>query len=512
MTVFDINNVEIKPICKTGSNRIFPVLGIFYMVSLILVLMIWPFMGLDFAFTTGITFFTGCLLVRAIWKDARNSYWSRIITEKSAPGFLWLLFGVGAVISMLRLKSMRYYGEYEDSTVLLMSLYALLGAAFYVIGFRLINRTSNQNQMNKDFGSSSGWVIILLLFLLFIDWYMNIRLIKNGLFFIWITKVGLNKSLRGDDFFYHIYRTTHYVIIPLLLYLISIYRKKTIHVWLFKGVILLQLLIIVLRGERVVLIEAGVVFIFSYALVYQRKLEIKWILVGFLIMILFFGILSPVIQESRILMREDSSLLNKDPISIPLKYITEYIPKVFTPEYIFGDEKISRREVGVIGRFGSYMSYAASMYQAYLDGVPLRSIDDLYLTLQTLIPRFLYPRKLSIDADALLLEHFGMGRPGSDSNGNPFSDVFSYIHVFGVTILFAIMGLGLGFVTRHLEFNYGIVGKLILIGLFPVFLPDTDNFVGYLVNLRNVLLFVSLIAVIFRFNRALSKQKIPIRH
>ena len=507
MTVLDINDVETKPICKTGSKGIFPVLGIFYMVSLILVLMIWPFMGIDFALTVGITIFTGCVLAIAVWVDSRKGRWSLIVVEKSVPVILWLFFGIGAIVAMSRPEDMRYYGAYEDSTVLLMAIYAFLGAVSYMIGFRLIYKPPTQNKPKNEYSRVSvRLAILLVVILLFIDWYMNLKLISSGLFFNWIAKIAFDTSVRGTDILYHVQKTTTYLITPILLYLISVSRHKKLHILFYMGLIILHTILIILKGDRSDLIYAGIVFVLSSALLFHLKISIKRAIQLIVLAVLFFGILSPVIQESRFLMRLDSESMVEDPISIPILYITKYLPKAFSLEYILGNPSSSQRRFGFFGRMGSYMSYAVSMYQANLNGVSLRPLSELKTTLQTMIPRFLYAQKSTFDADALLLRHFGIGVPGQDSNGTPLADVFSFLHIYGVIGLFAIMGVGFGFVTKHLKNNYGLIGEIIVIGLFPVLLPLGDSFVGYLADLRNVMIFIGVVMVVSRFNGVLDQD------
>lgn len=499
MTFLETNNLDPKPIKRTNSRRVFPLSGILYIFSMTLVLMIWPFRGIHFALTVGIIIITGFILATVVWEDVQKGRWSQIVVEKSVPGILWLLFCVGAIVAMLRPEDMRYYGEYEDSTVLLMALYAFIGAVSYLIGFRLIYKSPTKNTRENDYSKAKVRLALLLLVLLLsIDWYTNLKLINSGLFFDWVARKTFDLSLRGTDIMFHMQRTTLYLITPLLLYLISVSRRKKKHILMFIILIIFQTMLLILKGNRRELVYAGFIFIFSYAVIFHLKIRlrgIQWVILSVLVFLIF----SPVIQESRFLMRVDIHSVAEDPIMIPILYITEYIPKAFSQEYILRDPDSRQRKIGLIGRVGSYMSYAASMYQAYLDGVSLRPVTDLKITLQTMIPRFIYPQKPSIDADASLLEHFGIGVPGSDSNGTPLADIFSFLHIYGVIGLFAIMGFGFGFVTKHLKKNYGLIGKIIIIGLFPVLVPIGDSFAEYLVDLRNVLIFIVVVAVLDRF-------------
>ena len=132
-----------------------------------------------------------------------------------------------------------------------------------------------------------------------------------------------------------------------------------------------------------------------------------------------------------------------------------------------------------------------------MNGRRLQPLSGARDELSLLIPRVLYPQKPSVDADARLQRHFRIGMPGYDSPGTHLVDVFSFFHIAGVVLLFLFMGMLYGFMANHLSFRYGLLGNIILIGMMPLFVPTGDAFAQVFVNVRNIALFLVVVAVVF---------------
>jgi hypothetical protein len=239
------------------------------------------------------------------------------------------------------------------------------------------------------------------------------------------------------------------------------------------------------------------VLVAAYGMIYKLKINLKILAITTIGIVFFFGILSPMTQEARWIMRRDGKSLLEDPSQIPSKFFFEYLPQVADPELILNPELSNRQ--GLLGRIGSSMNYGANIYQAVLDGKSLLDLAEFKNAITMVVPRFLYPGKPVQDADYVVQEHFGIGRPGFDANGTYAADAFAYFHVAGILLLFLITGISYGFIANHLGKNYGMAGSLILIGLLPIFVPMGDSFSEIFVYIRNVLLFLLLVKLILHF-------------
>jgi hypothetical protein len=482
----------IKPaqIWKSGAIKHFP-MALLYILGVIAGLLILPFQGVIVAFLTVLTIFLFLILMQTGLRYARRGEWHRIVAELVTPSFLWLLFCVGGLINLMEIEGIRTYGPIEDQTILFFSGFVLLGAMSYVLGFRFVfpgNRRSTRNPSSRRVG-------LLLVVIILFDWFVRIQLIRDGLYFTWVMSVSFDDSVRGTNFLFHVQRTIWPIIFPLLLYFISKTRNPIR--LLLVALLVFQLVFVFSTGDRRFVLYSILVILAAYGMIYKISINLKLILIGTIVFVIFFSILSPMTQEARFIMRRDGRALLADPSQIPSKFFFEYLPQVANPELIFNPETSNRR--GLLGRIGSSMNYGANIYQAILDGKSLLSLTEFKNSMTMIIPRFLYPGKPVKDSDYVVQEHFGIGYPGFDANGTYAADIFAYFHVAGILLLFLVAGLVYGFFAHHLVKNYGLVGALILIGLLPIFVPMGDSFSAVLVNIRNILLLLLMVKLILHF-------------
>lgn len=444
------------------------------------------------------------LLWRALLKHLRTTDkdWSYTIAELVVPSVLWLLFGFGGMFSFFFPEIVNLYGpRYEMSTVLLMYIYTGIGAICYVWAFRLGFQNKTLQQYDRSWKLMPERMVMFLLFILLaFDSYVRFDMITGGIYFAWLTPYAdtIQAELRTTNTLYQLHSTLASTIIPLLVYAIITFTKKK----LYKALFFTHSILIIAQGQRRDILFVAFLSFLSYAvmknIIIRRKLLLG-VLISTAVFLLFVG---PVIQESRLMMRYDASSLVASKEKIAIRYLFQYIPKA-TLGILAGSDTYSRSIPGgsLSERAGGYMSYAANIYQSMIDGRAGLNTDQFWTALSLAVPGVLYPGKPVVDANDFVFEHFGFGRIGSDATGSPSADIFSYLHLPGIVGLFLITGAGYGFVARHLRRNYGRTGDMIMVGILPSVLPVGDAFGSYLAGLRNVLLFIALIALYVKLYR-----------
>ena len=434
-----------------------------------------------------ITIITGLFLFYRFLSINRQKKLHLLVAELFTPAMIWLLFGVGGIIALFRVDDQIFYRQYEDSSVLMVSIFAVLGMIGYFFGFWLVYNWRRKTK-TKLIKMPLHQVYIVTFGILLFDWYMRFRMIQKGWYFNWVIKQVADNSIRGTDFLYQVYLTISFLSPALLLYFVSIKPKN----WLYKAALFVQILLITATGDRINIIYATLILLISYFILYKIKMNFKSAVICIFIVLLFFGLLGPIIQFARVEMRADAQDLMANPLAIPVRFFTEYIPNVFKDNTLSSPSTSSQTQ-SLPGRLGSYMAYAASIYQSYIYGIPLFPTSQFVISLQEVLPRFIFPNKTILNEDALILDHFQIGYSGLDANGTYLTDVFTQLHVIGIIGLMLFAGAGIAFFSRHLENRYGLVGQIIMVGLLPNLIIAGDSFGNYLSDFRNI--FLLLIAL-----------------
>lgn len=439
--------------------------------------------------------------------------WSRLGAEFVVPIILWILFGLGGLVSFFMPEVVTSYGaSYEMTTVLIMAIYITLGAITYLLGFRWGFQDSQVRLHGKQ-RFSGGMLALFLTILLASDWYLRFEQISNGIYFTWLTAFAetVQATTRASNALYQFHDT----IVPLTLSLLAYSFVKSTRKWPLGILLVTQSILIVLQGQRRDILLVTLVLSLTFLAIKRTKLSQKLVFTFLILAGLFVGFIGPVIEESRLEMRRDARALVAQPEEILVRFIVEYIPRSITPARIMGNTEASLRTqqgISFTERMGGYMSYAANIYQAILDGRADLNVDNFGVAISLIIPRAIYPDKPTVSANDMVYENFGFGRLGYDATGSPAADIFSYIHWPGIAALFFIVGLCYGLIAKHLRINYGQIGDMITIGLVPAIFPMGDAFGAYLATLRNILLLLILIHVfvtayiIFFGNRISSKS------
>lgn len=479
---------QIQTSLKT-SHRSFILI---YIISLFFGLFIWPIWGWIIATQVGLTIFSGLALMELSIIYITRRQWYLLVAKLFTPGILWLLFGLGTIVCFVGVENIPFYGYYEDIALLLNSIYVFIGASCYLLGFHALYKLTKGRSIYKS--QPSEWRVTLLLFILLaFDWYARLDLIRSGTYFTWVMRVGIDETVRGTNLLFQVQRTIWAVILPLSLYKLSMSRRK----WFYSLLIGIELMFVIGSGDRSNIIISLVILLISYSIIYNTTLNSRFIVFGLLVIILFFTILGPMIQEARYLMRSEGLSLLENPNQVPKLFFTQYLPAVVNSEILFDVNSGERQSL--LARIGSYPSYFASIQQAYRDGRPLLGFNQALDAMTMLIPRILYPKKEVVDADYVVQLHFNIGLPGRDAAGTFAADAFAHLHIFGITLLFLFVGGAYGLITRHLVNNYNIIGEIIIVGFLPAFIPLGDSFALYLSNLRNILLVIIVLNLGFHF-------------
>jgi hypothetical protein len=471
-----------------------------YLIGLAAVLLLLPVVGFALAAEIGIVLFWGLQLLLLIFERISNKAWVRLVVEFLPPLVLWLLFGFGGILAILRVEGWDRYSTYNDLTVVLTTIFMLLGSYAYLFGIRIA--LGKRLLVPKDEPHSMiGKIRLLLLAILLIDW--SVRLHKNfvGVYVNWVAKSGYFSEIeRGvTNAFYMLQSSIGMVSIPLLVYLSMADRRK----WLFRILLLIQFTLIFLEGDRSELLTALVIGMSTFAMIRGIYLRRQVVLFGIVAIVIFFGVIGPIIQESRLQMRRDIKVLVEQKNTIPLAFLTVYVREsadinLFTNRLFLDD---------LMTRFGSYSFYAASIHQSLLDQKVGLLIDDFLPTMTNLVPRVISPNKGIRSSNYIMQSHFQVGRAGLDAHGTPVVDIFGYIYLPGIMALMFVSGLGFGLIVRYLSSKHALFGELVVIGMIPVILPLGDSFIGYLSGYRNsliLLLIVILVDFVYRASSSIT--------
>jgi hypothetical protein len=432
----------------------------------------------------------GFLLSKFIEFSHRNAL-PAFLAKWFAPILIWFLFGVGALINLFwsRIGYPVYDIHLSITSVLLASGSMFLGVIFYIFGFDIF--FSGNVYTKKDL--SKYRVIILLVLIIAFDWVVRILKIDQGIYFSWSAQASVfRRELRVNPF-YQFQEFITYLIFPLSLFLYKRTEKK----WVFLGVSIIQLSLIFIEGDRSSLLYAIAILLISYLSVFQIQVEIKHLIFLGVVFVLFIFVVSPVIQEARIIMKKDISGISGEPVITFKDFLFEYIP-LGIPNINYSKYFALEERSSITHRLGSYMGYLTSIQQAMREGVQNQNLQSLSQALLTIIPRIIYPGKPTIDADARVFSHFGIGREGLDAAGTYVADIFSFLGFRGVILILFTGGVLTAVIYNLLVFNFDTLGELLLIGFLPQFVLIGDNFAVYFVNFRNILLLVFILTLYFK--------------
>jgi hypothetical protein len=203
-----------------------------------------------------------------------------------------------------------------------------------------------------------------------------------------------------------------------------------------------------------------------------------------LMALLFFGVVSPAIQEARYMLRADSGRLPHE--STQLQFLTRYLPQAFAWSRLYGDDSMRiKKDVSLSRRMSSYTAYGSAVMSRLDEGYSRMSVDNLNRALSLAVPKFLLSERVPFDADRAVISHFSIGREDQDAGATAAVDVFSYTGTAGVFILFTLNGILFGLNISALMRLMGPAGTWIAIGGFFQMTPIGNSFVYFFVSVRN---------------------------
>lgn len=478
----------------------------FYLVGVTLGLLAAPMIGAVAGAEVALATFAGLYLGRLGWRYAKGLEYPRLVGEVVPPAVLWLLSGVGALVLYAGVEDVSTYGVVlEPSTVFLASLVGGVAGVCYLTVFRMSYHPPPVAMRSAIDGAvRPARVLSATLTLQAFDWFVRLSLIRQGLYFNWVAKQSASFGERGVNLWYHIHLTVGHVIIPLLVYLTAVDRRRR---WLYVPLIGAQFAIIAAKGLRKDILFAVVILLVSYAMVARVAPNRRLVIVGGVAIGLLFGLVGPTVQGARFLMRRDAQELLSNPTSIPTRFVLEYLPAALDRGTSRDVDLTTVRRQGLMARVGSYLSYASSVGEMIGRGQPLLGLDEAALQSAVLIPRVVFPGKPRRDADAIVQGHFGFGQPGHDTNGTPVTDAFAYLHLLGVGVVMGLAAGCFGLVGTYLVRRHGMLGSFVFVGLLPLFIPVGDSFAGYLGNARNAALFVIITTMLFPARRRTAESR-----
>jgi hypothetical protein len=324
----------------------------------------------------GLTALALFLLADPIAALNRRSDWPRFVAQWVTPLMLWLTFGLGSIPTFLRLERMAYYGRFSDAAVQTFGMYVFLGVLCYIFCFRLGYRAYTGSGSGPDPSEVARsdrtdystraypFVFVLLAF----DWFVRMDQMAKGLYFTWLRQYGEGSSVRGTNLLYHLHDTFSWILLAFLVYLAVKGRGGRV---VFRVLTIGQLVLVLLTGSRYLFLIGLATVGLSYLYITGRQVTRKALILILAGSALFFGALSPGVEAARLLMRREGQTLSRQPLRIPVLYLTEYLPGALG----FGEERSYERELelrqGLAARVGGYMAYAASMNQALMDPGPI---------------------------------------------------------------------------------------------------------------------------------------------
>lgn len=474
---------------QSGNNIRNSVFVKSYLIGLTLGLVLWPIVGPAVAAEIAIAVFWGLQLFFLIFKRISDRAWVRLVVEFLPPFVLWLLFGFGGVLALFRVAGWDIYGPYDDFTVVLTTIFMLLGSYAYLFGTRIAfgQESLVWQEVPQEI---TGRARLLLLVILFVDWFVRLQKNAAGVYVNWIAKSGYFSAVeRGTtNALYHLQANIGMIVIPLLVYLSVEDRLK----WVFRFLLLFQFVLIFLEGDRSELLMAIIIATSAYGLTKGIHLRRRIVFWGIFVTILFFGLVGPIIQEARLQMQRDVRVLVQDKSSMPITFATVYVPGAATTN-ILNETSL---QSNLVTRVAAYSFFASAMHQSVLDRKADLLLDELLPTLSQLVPRALYASKGARSSNLILQSHFKIGRVGADAHGTPVADIFGHGYVFGIVALMFVSGLGFGLVIKYLTKKHGLLGGLVAIGMIPVLLPIGDSFVSYLAGLRNSVILLLIVVLV----------------
>lgn len=403
------------------------------------------------------------------------------------------LFGIGGLLALLtppRERSVQFGFDFTDDAVLAVTLLGFLAGFAFRLGYALLSPAKIEGR--------APWLgrrtlLVLTGLLVAIDLYAQYQLFRSGSYLRWAeTGVAAGQALnfRQTGTLPKVQSAIWPIVFSLLFHLRDTSVRKPERI-ILNITCLTMFLLLVSRGSRFPILIACAIFVIS-RINYQKEdynkifkyLRPRVVLISMLMALLFFGVVSPAIQEARYMLRADSGRLPHE--STQLQFLTRYLPQAFAWSRLYGDDSMRiKKDVSLSRRMSSYTAYGSAVMSRLDEGYSRMSVDNLNRALSLAVPKFLLSERVPFDADRAVISHFSIGREDQDAGATAAVDVFSYTGTAGVFILFTLNGILFGLNISALMRLMGPAGTWIAIGGFFQMTPIGNSFVYFFVSVRN---------------------------
>lgn len=428
---------------------------------------------------------------KRLWQDGEIGL---LVGLKMPQVYSLIFFGLGGILVLIRNVDVCYYGVEVTTLAVLLTcaaaFFSICSYSFAFMKFRGISYRIPKLLHNNYLGRRiTPFMVSIIAF----DWYSRLKAILHGQYFPWLITFSEDARPEGIEFAINMLgKTTGYILLVFFVYL-SVKQKK--HHWRILAFI--QFLLLTSQGSRgVVLLTVFITLFISQMVRHMEgyKTRIKWWII---VLLLLLPILFSVIQVARYEMQLDHSVFIDHPYKIPQTFLFSYFPKALKNLIDSSSRASYVKNQTILGRLGSYMSYAASIQQRILDKGAVMGIKGFCMSASIAFPSILYPSKPVFDSDVEVYEFYDMDTSITlDAHGTALADALAYLWFLGPLLVFLIAGAGLGLVCRYLESGFGLFGSVMILGMINLFIPTGDSFGYYLANVRNAFIFI-LWAVFF---------------
>lgn len=449
-----------------------------------------------------LTVLTGYVLLTYTW---------RLVARRDGPALylcalplatMWLLFGLGGIMAIGLPTDLRiswYAVAYDDWAPVLMAFVVSLSAVAYYLCFEAMYRKRMNIGSARETKLMSLTIIeITIVLLLLFDVYMRYKSITAGVYFRSVAKYFLDpevSSLRSG-----LLARLNWMAWPIII-AFSVARLRLGGPWprwIYKIIIAFELVATFMSGTRKLILIGFIVFAVSWFITggfKERTKVVRMALLASVLIVIFFGVVSPIIQEARYKLRDERETLAAVS-QVPGLFLTHYIPDVLRAGSLFSQESIRiQNNATFLHRISSYTIYVSSINQRVRDGVPLMSDNSLFLTISGLMPSVLATTSKRERASQPVANHFSLGRENADVAGTPMGSIYAYLGIIGVVLLMSLAGGGYGFVASVLPHRLGLIGALATSAFALHALPLGDSFVFYIANLRNAIIIAVVVLV-----------------
>jgi len=418
------------------------------------------------------------------------------------PLILMLVYGIGGAFLLNyepKDKYWLYQAYFTNFDLLCILIYSVVASIVYYAGFLLFGRSKLDkksllenwsNQLSIDIKKIKRVAIILLIF----DLFVRFVELTSGVYFDW-----LSAFVKGLPWWKTSLFQINSSLVPILgvcLYLCS--REKR---WAKLSLTVLFILVL-MEGDRSNFWIFLIPIVIAYFYFNRKQISIKLVVCVFFILIAFFGFIGPIIQEVRYEVRDDYRIILNDPVKLPAKLFTEYIPTAITFSRLYGDDSRRQYGGGLKERFIRWPAFWASINAKIWDGKPFRGLENMIRTMTMVVPSVFYPgEKPEIKAGPENLTWYNLFVSSNDPTSTVFQDVFAIGGILGLIGFSFIYGSLYGLFVRFLVAYWKSFGVIMVFGLLNLVIITHDSFGTVFVRFRDAILIIFLLVFLYKMPR-----------